>query len=46
MTCKCKKCGEVKEIAALVDGLPWCEECFDAALAGKDGEQDESIKTR
>lgn len=35
MECKCAKCGEVKEIVALVDGLPWCEDCFDAALGGE-----------
>lgn len=35
MECKCEKCGKVNEIAAMVDGLPWCDECFDAALTGK-----------
>lgn len=32
MECKCAKCGEVREIACLVDGLPWCEGCFGEAL--------------
>lgn len=34
--CKCEKCGNVKTIAVMVDGLPWCEECFDAALGGEE----------
>ena len=36
MKCKCEKCGNVKEIAAMVDGFPWCEECLDAALSGEE----------
>ena len=32
--CKCAKCGNEKEIAAFVDGKPWCEDCLDAALDG------------
>lgn len=30
--CRCGKCGETKDIACFVDGLPWCEDCFDKAL--------------
>lgn len=26
--CMCGKCGEEKEIALLVDGVPWCSDCF------------------
>ena len=32
MVCKCEKCGWVKLIAAYIDNLPMCEECFDKAL--------------
>lgn len=35
----CAKCGEVKEICCSVDGQPWCEDCFEKALSGKDGEK-------
>ena len=30
--CKCGKCKEVKVPVVYVDGIPWCEECFDKAL--------------
>lgn len=40
MECECSKCGGVKEIVALVDGLPWCEDCFDAALEVKEDHRD------
>ena len=40
MECECSKCGGVKEIVALVDGLPWCEDCFDAALEVKEDHHD------
>ena len=40
MKCKCEKCGKIKEIAAMVDGLPWCEECLDAALSGEEDKRD------
>lgn len=29
---KCGKCGKVREIVVLVDDLPYCEDCFIAAL--------------
>ena len=28
----CAKCGEVKEVCCLVDGRPWCPDCFEKAL--------------
>jgi hypothetical protein len=31
----CAKCGEVKEICCMIDGEPWCEDCFDKALRGE-----------
>ena len=34
----CAKCGEIKEVCCLIDGKPWCEDCFDKALSGKDGD--------
>lgn len=33
----CSQCGEEKEVCCLVDGEPWCEECFERALG--DGEE-------
>ena len=33
---KCEKCGNVKTIAVMVDGHPWCEERFVAALCGEE----------
>ena len=32
MIYKCGKCGKVREIAVLVDDLPYCEDCAIAAL--------------
>lgn len=35
MTFLCGKCGQVKnieELVCMVDGEPWCEECFDKAM--------------
>ena len=29
---KCGKCGETKEIVCLVDDVPYCEDCFLAAM--------------
>ena len=34
----CAKCGQEKEIACTVDGSPWCEDCFFAALGLEDEE--------
>lgn len=31
----CAKCGEVKEVCCLIEGEPWCEDCFDKALRGE-----------
>lgn len=31
MKTKCEKCGRKKEIVCIVDGEPWCEECFNKA---------------
>ena len=31
----CSKCGGVKEVCCLIDGEPWCEDCFDKALRGE-----------
>ena len=28
----CSRCGRVKEVCCLVDGEPWCEECFEKAM--------------
>ena len=32
MICKCGKCGKTKEIVCLVDDVPYCEDCFLAAM--------------
>ena len=31
----CSKCGEAKEVCCLIDGKPWCGDCFDKALTGE-----------
>lgn len=36
--CPCGKCGEEKEVVALVDGIPWCEDCFLKGLGVDDDE--------
>lgn len=28
----CSRCGRAKEVCCLVDGEPWCEECFEKAM--------------
>ena len=30
----CDKCGKKKDIVVIVDGIPYCEDCFDEALEG------------
>lgn len=32
MICKCGKCGKENEIVCLVNEIPYCEDCFLAAL--------------
>lgn len=43
MVCMCGKCGEEKEIAVLVDGVPWCSDCFLANFHAVDGETGEVL---
>ena len=31
----CSQCGEEKEVCCLIDGKPWCEDCFIKALGGE-----------
>ena len=41
MICECGKCGKIKEIVCLVDGVPYCNECFLIAMgADEEGEDD------
>ena len=45
----CSKCGREKEVACLVDGKPWCEECLDSNLRlidGRTGKEVHSDETR
>ena len=28
----CSQCGEETKACCFVDGMPWCEECFERAL--------------
>ena len=28
----CSQCAELKKVCCFVDGMPWCEECFERAL--------------
>ena len=41
---RCAKCGRSKPIVCTVDGVPWCEACFDRALVlgRKVGNEDRS----
>lgn len=34
LKCCCGKCGQKKENVCVVDGVPYCEDCFIKALGG------------